>query len=202
MGMGPAVPLGGLQPPWCHSWSPGVGIVPAGTPRSGSEWSLWSLCRCCGQHGGEAEVGRGHPEEATGGSGEDQQPPRCSPALQVKRRPSVPEQDVGPPRHRGSWEGAPASPRRSLEPLDPEGPSPPMLSTFLPPVPSTSLDPPEHFPLRKTGKASGMSPGPSRPRECPCVPPGPWLELRTGPTEPVQAGPGLTACPRQRPSPT
>lgn len=46
-----------------------------------------------------------------------------------------------------------SSPHRSLEPLDPEGPSPPVLSTFLSPVPSTSLDPPEHFPLRKTGKA-------------------------------------------------
>lgn len=49
------------------------------------------------------------------------------------------------------------SPCRSLEPLDPEGPSPPVLSTFLPPVPSTSLDPPEHFPLRKTGKALGIT---------------------------------------------
>lgn len=54
-----------------------------------------------------------------------------------------------------------SSPRRSLEPLDPEGPSPPVLSTFLPPVPSTSLDPPEHFPLRKTGKALGIMPSPS-----------------------------------------
>lgn len=49
-----------------------------------------------------------------------------------------------------------AFPCRSLEPLDPEGPSPPVLSTFLSPVPSTSLDPPEHFPLRKTGKAGGQ----------------------------------------------
>uniref|UniRef100_A0A8C5UC93 Uncharacterized protein n=1 Tax=Malurus cyaneus samueli TaxID=2593467 RepID=A0A8C5UC93_9PASS len=60
------------------------------------------------------------------------------------------------------------SPRRSLEPLEPEGPSPPMLSTFLPPVPSTSLDPPEHFPLRKTGNGT-VPPCPWSPRECPRV---------------------------------
>lgn len=54
-----------------------------------------------------------------------------------------------------------ASPCRSPEPLDPEGPSPPVLSTFLPPIPSTSLDPPEHFPLRKTGKLSRIKLSPA-----------------------------------------
>uniref|UniRef100_A0A8D2M5J2 Uncharacterized protein n=1 Tax=Zonotrichia albicollis TaxID=44394 RepID=A0A8D2M5J2_ZONAL len=76
-----------------------------------------------------------------------------------------------------------ALPYRSLEPLEPEGPSPAMLSTFLSPVPSTSLDTPEHFPLRKTGMAwdvpvclmaLGMSPCPSRPWDCPRVPLGRW----------------------------
>lgn len=62
----------------------------------------------------------------------------------------------------GMFSNKMSSPHRSLEPLDPEGPSPPVLSTFLPPVPSTSLDPPEHFPLRKTGKALGIMPSPSR----------------------------------------
>uniref|UniRef100_A0A8C9UC77 Histone deacetylase n=1 Tax=Serinus canaria TaxID=9135 RepID=A0A8C9UC77_SERCA len=62
---------------------------------------------------------------------------------------------------RSSAAPAAALPYRSLEPLEPEGPSPTMLSTFLSPVPSTSLDAPEHFPLRKTGTASGMSLCPS-----------------------------------------
>ncbi|NXE97589.1 HDAC7 deacetylase, partial [Menura novaehollandiae] len=58
-----------------------------------------------------------------------------------------------------------ALPYRSLEPLDPEGPSPPMLSTFLPPVPSTSLDPPEHFPLRKTASEPNLKVR-CKPRKC------------------------------------
>ncbi|NWT74217.1 HDAC7 deacetylase, partial [Prunella himalayana] len=79
---------------------------------------------------------------------------------------------------------AAALPYRSLEPLEPEGPSPAMLSTFLSPVPSTSLDTPEHFPLRKTGtatlnvpvslRASGMSPwagGGAVPSPHVCAPP-------------------------------
>lgn len=31
-----------------------------------------------------------------------------------------------------------------------------MLSSFLPPVPSLPSDPPEHFPLRKTGEWYGQ----------------------------------------------
>ncbi|XP_010010032.1 PREDICTED: histone deacetylase 7, partial [Nestor notabilis] len=58
-----------------------------------------------------------------------------------------------------------ALPYRSLEPLDPEGPSPPVLSTFLPPVPSTSLDPPEHFPLRKTASEPNLKVR-CKPRKC------------------------------------
>lgn len=73
------------------------------------------------------------------------------------------------------------SPCRSLEPLDPEGPSPPVLSTFLPPVPSTSLDPPEHFPLRKTGKTWVITASPSQPA---CRG---WLELRIGVSWPHKA---------------
>lgn len=143
--------------------------------------SLPPLCRCCGQHGGEAETGRGHPEEAAGSSfGKDQQPQPFCHAVQVKEGCPLcclthPEQDScsGPSKHFWWWvwisqgianhrcqEGRSSnkvpSPCRSLEPLDPEGPSPPVLSTFLPPVPSTSLDPPEHFPLRKTGEAGGQ----------------------------------------------
>ncbi|NWV63362.1 HDAC7 deacetylase, partial [Malurus elegans] len=60
---------------------------------------------------------------------------------------------------------AAALPYRSLEPLEPEGPSPPMLSTFLPPVPSTSLDPPEHFPLRKTASEPNLKVR-CKPRKC------------------------------------
>ncbi|NWW73936.1 HDAC7 deacetylase, partial [Climacteris rufus] len=58
-----------------------------------------------------------------------------------------------------------ALPYRSLEPLDPEGPSPAMLSTFLPPVPSTALDPPEHFPLRKTASEPNLKVR-CKPRKC------------------------------------
>ncbi|KAM9177281.1 histone deacetylase 7 isoform 4-T4 [Mergus octosetaceus] len=58
-----------------------------------------------------------------------------------------------------------AMPYRSLEPLDAEGPSPPVLSTFLPPVPSTSLDPPEHFPLRKTASEPNLKVR-CKPRKC------------------------------------
>uniref|UniRef100_A0A8C8Z2V2 Histone deacetylase n=1 Tax=Prolemur simus TaxID=1328070 RepID=A0A8C8Z2V2_PROSS len=39
---------------------------------------------------------------------------------------------------------------RTLEPLETEGATCSMLSSFLPPVPSLPSDPPEHFPLRKT----------------------------------------------------
>ncbi|NWU27720.1 HDAC7 deacetylase, partial [Dyaphorophyia castanea] len=66
---------------------------------------------------------------------------------------------------RTSTAPAAALPYRSLEPLDPEGPSPPMLSTFLPPVPSTSLDPPEHFPLRKTASEPNLKVR-CKPRKC------------------------------------
>ena len=69
---------------------------------------------------------------------------------------------MGGPWQLGRVSNKVASPCRPRESLDPEGPSPPVLSTFLPPVPSTSLDPPEHFPLRKTGKALGITPSPSR----------------------------------------
>ncbi|XP_010225757.1 PREDICTED: histone deacetylase 7, partial [Tinamus guttatus] len=58
-----------------------------------------------------------------------------------------------------------ALPYRPLEPLDAEGPSPPVLSTFLPPVPSTSLDPPEHFPLRKTASEPNLKVR-CKPRKC------------------------------------
>lgn len=50
----------------------------------------WSFCRCCGQHSGEAEAGRGHPEEAAGSFGEDQQPQPFSHAVQVKQGPCWP----------------------------------------------------------------------------------------------------------------
>ncbi|XP_071275007.1 histone deacetylase 7 isoform X1 [Agelaius tricolor] len=56
-------------------------------------------------------------------------------------------------------------PYRSLEPLEPEGPSPAMLSTFLSPVPSTSLDTPEHFPLRKTASEPNLKVR-CKPRKC------------------------------------
>ncbi|NWV17773.1 HDAC7 deacetylase, partial [Origma solitaria] len=58
-----------------------------------------------------------------------------------------------------------ALPYRALEPLDPEGPSPAMLSTFLPPVPSAALDPPEHFPLRKTASEPNLKVR-CKPRKC------------------------------------
>ncbi|XP_066063456.1 LOW QUALITY PROTEIN: histone deacetylase 7 [Chamaea fasciata] len=60
---------------------------------------------------------------------------------------------------------AAALPYRSLEPLEPEGPSPAMLGTFLSPVPSTSLDPPEHFPLRKTASEPNLKVR-CKPRKC------------------------------------
>lgn len=44
------------------------------------------------------------------------------------------------------------SPHRTLEPLETEGATRSMLSSFLPPVPSLPSDPPEHHPLRKTGE--------------------------------------------------
>ncbi|PKK19255.1 hypothetical protein A306_00000109, partial [Columba livia] len=58
-----------------------------------------------------------------------------------------------------------AMPYRTPEPLDTEGPSPPVLSTFLPPVPSTALDPPEHFPLRKTASEPNLKVR-CKPRKC------------------------------------
>ena len=45
---------------------------------------------------------------------------------------------------------------RTLEPLETEGAARSMLSSFLPPVPSLPCDPPEHFPLRKTGAWTGQ----------------------------------------------
>ncbi|XP_005532889.2 PREDICTED: histone deacetylase 7 [Pseudopodoces humilis] len=60
---------------------------------------------------------------------------------------------------------ATALPYRSLEPLEPEGPSPAMLSTFLSPVASASLDPPEHFPLRKTASEPNLKVR-CKPRKC------------------------------------
>uniref|UniRef100_A0A2I3H524 Histone deacetylase n=1 Tax=Nomascus leucogenys TaxID=61853 RepID=A0A2I3H524_NOMLE len=47
---------------------------------------------------------------------------------------------------------SPGIPYRTLEPLETEGATRSMLSSFLPPVPSLPSDPPEHFPLRKTGE--------------------------------------------------
>ncbi|XP_074835589.1 histone deacetylase 7 isoform X3 [Carettochelys insculpta] len=58
---------------------------------------------------------------------------------------------------RTSNSSGPPMPYRSLEPLDPEGPTPPVLSPFLQQVPSSSLDPPEHFPLRKTDSSPSSS---------------------------------------------
>ncbi|NXD99975.1 HDAC7 deacetylase, partial [Chaetorhynchus papuensis] len=75
----------------------------------------------------------------------------------LKKQQAALERTSNPP--------AAALPYRSLEPLDPEGPSPAMLSTFLPPVPSTSLDPPEHFPLRKTASEPNLKVR-CKPRKC------------------------------------
>lgn len=48
--------------------------------------STCNTCRCCGQHSGEAETGRGYPEEAAGSSfGKNQQPQPSSHAIQVKQ---------------------------------------------------------------------------------------------------------------------
>ncbi|XP_053907411.1 histone deacetylase 7 isoform X3 [Cuculus canorus] len=58
-----------------------------------------------------------------------------------------------------------AMPYRTLEPLDPEGPSPPVLNTFLPPIATTSLDPPDHFPLRKTASEPNLKVR-CKPRKC------------------------------------
>ncbi|XP_050187009.1 histone deacetylase 7 isoform X2 [Myiozetetes cayanensis] len=66
---------------------------------------------------------------------------------------------------RSSNPNPPALPYRSLEPLDPEGPPPAVLSTFLPPVPSAPLDPPEHFPLRKTASEPNLKVR-CKPRKC------------------------------------
>ncbi|XP_039369823.1 histone deacetylase 7 isoform X7 [Mauremys reevesii] len=57
---------------------------------------------------------------------------------------------------RTSNSSGPPMPYRSLEPLDTEGPAPPVLSPFLPQVPSSSIDPPEHFPLRKTASEPNL----------------------------------------------
>ncbi|KAM7028316.1 LOW QUALITY PROTEIN: histone deacetylase 7 [Acridotheres tristis] len=58
-----------------------------------------------------------------------------------------------------------ALPYRSLEPLEPEGPSPAVLGSFLSPVPSAALDPPEHFPLRKTASEPNLKVR-CKPRKC------------------------------------
>ncbi|XP_050839665.1 histone deacetylase 7 isoform X3 [Serinus canaria] len=88
---------------------------------------------------------------------------------------------------RSSAAPAAALPYRSLEPLEPEGPSPAMLSTFLSPVPSTSLDAPEHFPLRKTASEPNLKVR-CKPRKC--------LERRKNPlTRKESAPPSL----RRRP---
>lgn len=63
-----------------------------------------------------------------------------------------------PPPLKQPWH----SPHRTLEPLETEGAARSMLSSFLPPVPSLPSDPPEHFPLRKTGerhRQAGTLPG-------------------------------------------
>ncbi|NXD30328.1 HDAC7 deacetylase, partial [Spelaeornis formosus] len=84
-----------------------------------------------------------------------------------------------------------ALPYRSLEPLEPEGPSPAMLSTFLSPVASTALDPPEHFPLRKTASEPNLKVR-CKPRKC--------LERRKNPlTRKESAPPSLK---RRPPEPT
>ncbi|XP_074977917.1 histone deacetylase 7 isoform X2 [Caretta caretta] len=57
---------------------------------------------------------------------------------------------------RTSNPSGPTMPYRSLEPLDTEGPAPPVLSPFLPQVPNSSIDPPEHFPLRKTASEPNL----------------------------------------------
>ncbi|XP_043389167.1 histone deacetylase 7 isoform X13 [Chelonia mydas] len=57
---------------------------------------------------------------------------------------------------RTSNPSGPTMPYRSLEPLDTEGPAPPVLSPFLPQVHSSSIDPPEHFPLRKTASEPNL----------------------------------------------
>uniref|UniRef100_A0A7M4E9E0 Histone deacetylase n=1 Tax=Crocodylus porosus TaxID=8502 RepID=A0A7M4E9E0_CROPO len=49
----------------------------------------------------------------------------------------------------------PAPPHRTLETLDTEGPAPPVLTSFLAQVTST-IDTPEHFPLRKTASEPNL----------------------------------------------
>ncbi|NXN89281.1 HDAC7 deacetylase, partial [Bombycilla garrulus] len=75
----------------------------------------------------------------------------------LKKQQAALERTSNPP--------AAALPYRSLEPLEPEGPSPAMLSTFLSPVPSASLDTPEHFPLRKTVSEPNLKVR-CKPRKC------------------------------------
>ncbi|XP_041256263.1 histone deacetylase 7 [Onychostruthus taczanowskii] len=75
----------------------------------------------------------------------------------LKKQQAALERTSNPP--------AAALPYRSLEPLEPEGPSPAMLSTFLSPVPSAALDTPEHFPLRKTVSEPNLKVR-CKPRKC------------------------------------
>ncbi|NXH38432.1 HDAC7 deacetylase, partial [Dicaeum eximium] len=75
----------------------------------------------------------------------------------LKKQQAALERTSNPP--------AAALPYRSLEPLDPEGPSPAMLSTFLSPVPSTSLDTAEHVPLRRTASEPNLKVR-CKPRKC------------------------------------
>ncbi|XP_027624124.1 histone deacetylase 7 isoform X6 [Tupaia chinensis] len=56
---------------------------------------------------------------------------------------------------------SPSIPYRTLEPLETEGATRSMLSSFLPPVPSLPSDPPEHFPLRKTDSSPSSSSTPA-----------------------------------------
>lgn len=101
----------------------------------------------------------GSPSVGACGKGQDK--PSWPQAERLSHARERPEGVTGV-AHGGKVSDKVVSPRRTPEPLDTEGPSPPVLSTFLPPVPSTALDPPEHFPLRKTGKALGTTTSPSR----------------------------------------
>ncbi|XP_027488633.1 histone deacetylase 7-like, partial [Corapipo altera] len=94
-----------------------------------------------------------------------------------------------------------ALPYRSLEPLDPEGAAPAVLSTFLPPVPSAPLDPPEHFPLRKTASEPNLKVR-CKPRKClerrknpltrkESAPP----SLKRRPPEPIDSSPSSSSTP-------
>lgn len=79
-------------------------------------------------------------------------PPLARPVAMLKKGPlwsEVAARSLGIPTPlRRPWH----SPHRTLEPLETEGAARSMLSSFLPPVPSLPSDPPEHFPLRKTGE--------------------------------------------------